>query len=169
MMIIHRLDGCGKAVEKQFNASLTIRESGLALREGQQVFASLFEDCRMVQCLLINRDPGERARLAQLLSGLGLTLTERALAGEGVAVCNDNTPDVVLMQAEGQDMEAQDFVRRVRRSPRAKKPVVILFSGAADTEVIGQSILSGAADFIMLPLDRDLLAFKLRQAGIKVS
>ena len=123
----------------------------------------------MVQCLLIDRDPGERARLAQLLSGLGLDLAQRSAAVEGVAYCNDNAPDVVLMQAQGQDMEAQDFVRRVRRSPRAKKPVVILYSDAPDTEVIGQSILSGAADFIMLPFDRDLLAFKLRQAGINVA
>ncbi|HMT15407.1 MAG TPA: response regulator [Aestuariivirga sp.] len=123
----------------------------------------------MVQCLLIDKDPGERARLAQILSGLGMALTERALAGEGVAYCNDNAPDVVLMQAEGQDMEAQDFVRRVRRSPKTRKPVVILYAGAADTEVIGQSILSGAADFLMLPFDRDLLAFKLRQAGIRLA
>ena len=33
-------------------------------------------------------------------------------------------------------------------------------------EMIGQSILQGAADVIMKPFDRELLQFKLKQAGI---
>jgi hypothetical protein len=51
---------------------------------------------------------------------------------------------------------------------RGKPPVVFLYAETPDTEMFGQSILEGAADVLMMPLDRDLLRFKLRQAGILV-
>ena len=60
----------------------------------------------------------------------------------------------------------KDFVRRLRRNARGKAPVVFLYAETADTELIGQSILQGAADVLMKPFDRDILQFKLRQAGI---
>lgn len=120
----------------------------------------------MVTCLLIDRDPAERRRLSSLLSGLGMSTSETAGAGEGIAFCNDNTPDLVLLQATGQDVEPHDFVRRVRRNSRSKKPVVILYAEKPDASEIGQSILEGAADFLVKPFDRDLLAFKLKQAGV---
>jgi len=44
--------------------------------------------------------------------------------------------------------------------------VVILYANEPDAEEIGQSILEGAADFIMQPFDLELLQFKLRQAGV---
>ena len=45
---------------------------------------------------------------------------------------------------------------------------MFLFAETPDTDMFGQSILEGAADVLMMPLDRDLLHFKLRQAGIAV-
>jgi len=51
-------------------------------------------------------------------------------------------------------------------SGNGRPPVVFLYAETPDTDVIGQSIIEGAADVLMTPLDRDILEFKLRQAGI---
>jgi len=53
-----------------------------------------------------------------------------------------------------------------RRTARGKAPVVFLYANTPDTDVIGQSILQGAADVLMQPIDRELLRFKLQQAGL---
>lgn len=120
----------------------------------------------MVRCLLIDRDATERRRVSQLLDDLGLNFAERAAADEGLKYCNDNSPDVVVMAASPDGMAASDFIRRMRKSARGRKPVVILYANEPDAEAIGQSILEGAADFLMQPFDLELLQFKLHQAGV---
>jgi two-component system, chemotaxis family, chemotaxis protein CheY len=120
----------------------------------------------MVECLLIDRDANERKRVSQLLGDLGLKAAERSAAIEGLKYCNDNFTDVVVMATSAGGMAASDFIRQVRKSPRGKKTVVILYSARPNAEEISQSILEGAADFIMQPFDRELLQFKLHQAGV---
>ena len=120
----------------------------------------------MVKCLLIDRDATERKRVSQLLGDLGLSSAERSAADEGLKYCNDNSTDLVVMAASPKGMTSSDFIRRMRRTARGKNTVVILYANEPDAEVIGQSIMEGAADFIMQPFDLELQQFKLRQAGV---
>ncbi len=120
----------------------------------------------MVECLLIDKDATERKRVSLLLGDLGLSFAESSAAIDGLKYCNDNFPAVVVMAAATEGMAASDFIRLVRRTPRGKKTVVILYADTPDAAEIGQSILEGAADFIMQPFDRELLQFKLHQAGV---
>jgi PleD family two-component response regulator len=120
----------------------------------------------VVRCLLIDRDATERKRVSQLLGDLGLNFAESSAADEGLKYCNDNSPDVVMMAASPEGMAPSDFIRRMRKTARGKKTVVILYADKPDAEEIGQSILEGAAEFMMQPFDLELLQFKLHQAGV---
>ena len=120
----------------------------------------------MTRCLLVDEDAKERQRVLHLLNGLGLDTSQTGAAEDALKFCNDNAPDVVMMAAPRPGSQPEDFVRRLRLGVRGKRPVVILYAETPDTEMIGQSILQGAADVIMKPFDRDLLQFKLRQAGV---
>jgi len=122
----------------------------------------------MTSCLLIDEDGNGRQYLAQLLSGLGLETCLTSGTDEAVRFCNDNAPDVVMLSARAPGMAPKDLVKRLRLSGRGKPPVVFLYADTPDTEMFGQTILEGAADVLMMPFDRDLLHFKLRQAGIAV-
>jgi two-component system, chemotaxis family, chemotaxis protein CheY len=120
----------------------------------------------MTRCLLIDEDGLECHRLLELLDGLGVDTAQTAKSDEALRYCNDNAPDVVMLAAAGSDARPKDFVRRLRRNIHGKKPVVFLYAETPDTDMIGQSILQGAADVLMHPFDRDILQFKLRQAGV---
>lgn len=120
----------------------------------------------MTSCLLVDGNPAERQRVFQLLNGLGVETAQREGKDEALKYCNDNSPDVVMMAAGTQDSPLSEFVARLRRGIGGKKPVVILYAEKPDMEMIGQSILQGAADVIMKPFDSDILQFKLRQAGL---
>jgi two-component system chemotaxis response regulator CheY len=120
----------------------------------------------MARCLLIDEDTAERQRLLPMLSGLGLETAQAAAAEDALKYCNDNAPDVVMMAAGHNGSRPRDLVTRLRRARHGKRPVVILYAESPDTDMIGQSILQGAADVLMKPFDRELLQFKLKQAGI---
>lgn len=120
----------------------------------------------MTRCLLIDEDSKESRTMQRLLDALGLDTVQAAQTEEALRYCNDNGPDVVMLAASGCGQRPKDFVRRLRRDVNGKKPVVFLYAETADTEMIGQSILQGAADVLMQPFDRDILQFKLKQAGI---
>lgn len=120
----------------------------------------------MTRCLLIDGESSERRRLQALLAALGVETDFTSGADDALKYCNDNAPEMVLVSAEAPAAADRDFVRRLMRNPRGKPPVVFLYAGTPDTDLIGRSIIDGAADVLMMPLDRDLLQFKLRQAGV---
>ena len=122
----------------------------------------------MTRCLLIDEEGRGRQHLSEMLSGLGLEMSLTSGGDDAVRFCNDNSPDVVMLSARASGGAPKDFVKRLRLNARGKPPVVFLFADTPDTEMFGQTILEGAADVLMMPLDRDLLHFKLRQAGIAV-
>ena len=120
----------------------------------------------MTRCLLVDDDSKESRTLQQLLGALGLDTAQTSQSDDAIRYCNDNSPEVVMVSAAGSSRRPRDFVRRLRRPVNGREPVVFLFAETADTDIIGQSILQGAADVLMQPFDRDIISFKLKQAGI---
>jgi two-component system, chemotaxis family, chemotaxis protein CheY len=120
----------------------------------------------MINCLLIEKNPSERLRLSEIISGLGLSCSESSGAEEGLKFCQDQHPDVVMMEATTTEA-AKEFMRLVGyQGRRTGRPVVILYADRPDMAIMADSIMDGAADFLMKPFDRDLLQFKLQQAGV---
>ena len=120
----------------------------------------------MINCLLIDKNPTERHRLSQILLGLGVNCSEREGAEDGLKFCQDQKPDVVMMEATTA-AATRDFLRLVGHSGRrSRRPVVIFYADLPDVDTMAETIMDGASDFLMKPFDRDLLQFKLQQAGV---
>jgi two-component system, chemotaxis family, chemotaxis protein CheY len=120
----------------------------------------------MARCLLIDENVAERGRIAGLLNQLGVTSHEISDIEEGIRYCHEQRPDVVLLEAAVLP-HAKDFLRLVRHQSRLTgRPVVILYAQEADAAAMGESILNGASEYLLVPFDLDLLRFKLRQAGV---
>jgi two-component system, chemotaxis family, chemotaxis protein CheY len=117
----------------------------------------------MVNCMLVEASAVERRKLESLLVSMGLTCTSLAREDEAMVACNDALPDLIVMD---QAMATQRLMQRM--SLGEQKPVVIIYGDKPDFDSVSQSILEGASEFLMKPFDRDLLAFKLAQAGVKM-
>jgi two-component system, chemotaxis family, chemotaxis protein CheY len=123
----------------------------------------------MVNCLLIDKNPVERQRLQKMLTGIGISCEERDGAEAGIRFCQEAHPDIVVMEASGVTA-AKEFLRLVRYQGRtSNRPVVILYADKPNMESVGETIIEGAADFLVKPFDRDLLLFKLEQAGVIIN
>ncbi len=116
----------------------------------------------MVNCMLVEASAPERRKLESLLTSLGYECTSVSREDEAMAACNDNLPDIVVID---QAMASARLMQRI--SLGDQKPVVIFYGEKPDFDVVSQSILEGASEFLMKPFDRDLLEFKLAQAGVK--
>ncbi len=130
--------------------------------------SELETDVDMTSCLLIDENNRSRQHLEKMLAGLGLRTFLSNGADEAVRFCNDNSPEVVMVSAMAGGGMTREVVKRLRLSGRGRPPVVFLYAETPDTAKFGQTILEGAAEVLMLPCDRDLLHFKLRQAGVAV-
>ncbi len=120
----------------------------------------------MVSCVLIDKNPFERGRISCLLDELGVVSHQLSDIEVALQFCHDNTPDVVMLEASALP-EAKEFLRLVRHQGRSTgRPVVILYATETSMAAMGDSILNGAAEFMMLPFDLDLLRFKLSQSGV---
>lgn len=120
----------------------------------------------MTKCLLIDEDGKGKRYLQHMLSGLGLDTSLSAGFDDALRFCNDNAPDLVMLSAETRGVTPKEMVKRLQLNAKGKPPVVFLYAERADTDMFSQTILEGAADVLMMPLDRDLLQFKLQQAGV---
>lgn len=123
-------------------------------------------DMVMAECLLIDRNEIERARFREQLTLLGLKIVEREDADQGLVYCNDNQPDVVLMALQGASLKTAEFIGRMHRNREGRRPVVIAYGSQSHASRIGQTILDGAAEVLLLPVDSDIIGFKLKQAGV---
>jgi DNA-binding NtrC family response regulator len=120
----------------------------------------------MVSCLLIDENVASRTHIAGLMAQLGVTSNQLDDVEEGIRFCHDNQPDVVLLEASALP-RAKEFLRLVRLQCRnTGRPIVIFYAADANMDQMGESILSGASEFMMAPFDVDLLHFKLTQAGV---
>lgn len=120
----------------------------------------------MVSCLVIERDDAQRQQLTSMLETLGMDCTSVARADDGLAVLQDLRPDVVVMEAN-EAGSIRPFLRLARHDEHSRGgPVLLFYSKKASMDVIGETILNGAAEFLMLPFDRELLSFKLKQSGV---
>jgi two-component system, chemotaxis family, chemotaxis protein CheY len=120
----------------------------------------------MVSCLLIDQNRFERGRISCLLDELGVQPHQLSDIQGAIQFCRDNTPDVVMLEASALP-EAKEFLRLVRQQGRSTgRPVVILYATDTSMAAMGDGILNGASEFMMLPFDLDLLRFKLSQSGV---
>ena len=120
----------------------------------------------MVSCLLIDQNAAERTRISGLLEQLGIGCTQLADVEEAVQFAHENKPDVVLLDASALP-RAKEFLRLVRyQSRNTGRPVVILYATETSMMEMGESILNGASEFMMVPFDLELLRFKLTQSGV---
>ena len=153
-------------MDNHVNASLTKRAQDSSYGDWGGWARTLERFVDMTKCLLIDEDGTGRRHLQQMLSGLGLDTSLRAGADDALQFCNDNAPDVVMLSAGTRGVIPRELVKRLRFSAKGKPPVVFLYAEHPDTEMFGQTILEGAADILMMPFDRELLQFKLQQAGV---
>ena len=116
--------------------------------------------------LVVDDDPGHRGMLEALLSRWGLAVTSAPDGKEAVERVCERPFDMVLMDIRMPDMDGITALKEIRKYNPAV-PVVLMTAYSAVESAV-EAMKSGAVDYLIKPLDFDLLKetlFKTLERG----
>ena len=105
--------------------------------------------------LVVDDDPGHRGMLEALLSRWGLAVTSAPDGKEAVERVRERPFDMVLMDIRMPDMDGITALKEIRKYNPAV-PVVLMTAYSAVESAV-EAMKSGAVDYLIKPLDFDLL------------
>lgn len=113
--------------------------------------------------LIVDDDPFQRKLLAKYLSGEAYELMLAADSSEAFALAMADPPDLVLMDVMLPNVDGVEATRRFRAHPGLAKVPVMMLTGKSGREVVIESRRAGATDFLVKPIDRQVLITKVRE------
>ena len=122
----------------------------------------------MAQALVVDDSRTVRKLLAQTLTDLGYQVSE---AENGRAALETlNTPStrfgLILTDWNMPEMNGLEFLKAVRSNAEFQDVPVVMVTTETEMENMAVALEAGANEYVMKPFTRDILADKLRLAGI---
>ncbi len=124
---------------------------------------------RPVQCLIVTDESRSlvSAQLRQMLERQGVSPLQACGAQEALQHCWRNAPQVIFLPQTMKGEDAAIVLRRIRNMPRTAGAIVLVYAERLDSQALGRMIWEGAADGIAQPFNSEILAAKLRLAGLQ--
>lgn len=111
----------------------------------------------MKHCLIVDGSSVIRKVANRILSGSDLVVLEAATAGEAIAICASETPDIVVVDARLPDMASDELIRRLVALNPHFKPQIVICMTEFDVGTIMRARRAGARGHILKPFNRSQL------------
>ena len=120
----------------------------------------------MKSCLVVDDSKVIRKVARHILETLNFTVDEAEDGREALSRCEDNMPDVVLLDWNMPVMSGMEFLKNLRGGDHAVQPKVVFCTTENDAAHIRAAIDAGADEYVMKPFDRETLQSKLQIVGV---
>lgn len=120
----------------------------------------------MFSALVIATKDGACAQIVPQLAKLGFQVRRAPSSREAIGLCARHNYALVMLDWDGLDMPGLSFLQALEVLPLGRRPRIVFCGSIYDAAEIGHAINAGAADFLLAPIDADLLQFKLQQIGL---
>jgi two-component system, chemotaxis family, chemotaxis protein CheY len=120
----------------------------------------------MPSCLIVDDSKVVRMVARKILEDLKFGISEAEDGKCALDACNENMPDVILLDWNMPVMNGIDFLRTLRKEQGGEDPVVIFCTTENDMAHIREAISAGANEYIMKPFDRAIIEAKFSQVGV---
>jgi len=118
----------------------------------------------MKSILVIDDDDSIAELLDLLLSKAGYRVL-RAVSGEdGLNMMRSHLPDLILLDIQLPGKDGISILKRMKTQEKFESLPVIMITGDARRKTVTTAIYSGAIDYLVKPLDRQVLELKIRRA-----
>jgi two-component system chemotaxis response regulator CheY len=121
----------------------------------------------MKTCLIVEDSGVIRRVERRMMEELGFTVDEAPDGQIALEKCAVNLPAVILLDWVMPGMDGMAFLRALRAMPGGHSPRVIFCTSQSDLASVAEAAAAGADEFVMKPFDRETLAVKLTDIGIR--
>ena len=119
----------------------------------------------MKKCLIVDDSRKDRQVAARYLRRFGFQVKHAKDGDEGLVMCKQHMPDVILVDHLMPKVDGLEFLKRLKKTRGGRRPVVLFCSAENDAAALGNALWQGAAECLVKPFDAELLDFKLQQVG----
>jgi len=111
--------------------------------------------------LVVDDEQGVRDFFSHLLIRLGYIPSMCASGEQAITAVRNTPPDVVLLDCAMPDMDGLQTLRALQEDPRTMNIPVIMMSGIDAEDSIHQCIEGGAEDYLLKPINIDMIKARL--------
>jgi len=120
----------------------------------------------MKQCLIVDDSRIFRKIARKILEELQFSADEAEDGTAALDLCRRNMPDAILLDWNMPAMSGIEFLRALRREPFGAKPVIVYCTTENDIVHITEAIGAGANEYLLKPVDREIVEAKFIEAGL---
>jgi signal transduction histidine kinase/DNA-binding response OmpR family regulator len=118
--------------------------------------------------VVVEDNPESRRMMGDMLGPLGFDVRLAGDGREGLQVCIDFQPRVLITDLRMPETDGLTLIRQIRRNPDFNDMVIIATSASVYLEDQKESLAAGSQVFLPKPIDADILLEHLRQyAGFR--
>ncbi|MGO4705025.1 PleD family two-component system response regulator [Microvirga sp. 2MCAF38] len=120
----------------------------------------------MKHCLIVDDSTVIRKVARRILEEMSFRVSEAENGEKGLAACQSEMPDAVLLDWNMPVMDGYEFLGRLRLLPGGGEPKVVFCTTENDIAFISRALDAGANEYIMKPFDKDILVAKFHEVGL---
>ena len=120
----------------------------------------------MKSCLIVDDSKVIRKVARHILETLDFSVDEAEDGRQALARCEEQMPDVILLDWNMPVMGGMEFLRNLRQGGAEPQPKVVFCTTENDAAHIRAAIDAGADEYVMKPFDRETLQAKLQIVGL---
>ncbi len=118
----------------------------------------------MKSCLIVDDSKVIRKVARHILESMDFAVSEAADGREALDHCNDDSPDVILLDWNMPTMNGMDFLKAYRTAARSTAKIIFCTTENGIGH-ISAAISAGADEYVMKPFDRETIHAKLQIVG----
>jgi two-component system, chemotaxis family, chemotaxis protein CheY len=120
----------------------------------------------MRRCLIVDDSRVVRSVARRFVEAMGFAVDEADDGQRAVTACEQQMPDVVLLDWNMPVMTGIEFLRHLRARDDGSKPIVIMCTTEKDIDHIHEAIAAGANEYVVKPFDQTTLTAKFGKVGL---
>lgn len=117
----------------------------------------------MKRCMFVDDSSVIRKVAKRILNGPEMVVIEADSGGDALNMCGAEMPDIIVVDGVLPDMNAEEFIRRVRQMPSAIQPQIAVSLIEVDIGAIMRAKRAGAQGYLLKPFNRPQLLERFRQ------
>jgi two-component system chemotaxis response regulator CheY len=121
----------------------------------------------MPTCFVVDDSSVVRKVARRILEHYSFDVSEAEDGVQALALCHQQLPDAVILDASMPVMDGYEFLRALRRMPGGDRPKVILCQVDNEDSQVARAMHVGANEILLKPFDKDRMAEKLAAVGFE--